>query len=164
MYYSLAENSSTNAPTFLCTRDAYVGYRLYSLSQLPLEKEDEKNLQETKISSWRPPASSSSLLTDMQQDKIEARTHSILMIRRSAQDIRPTFFLQPSLLLSYLTPKLVHRTMVKIGQNHSYHRMVKITLIIVCAIDKTIRSSTHHCRHSIIMVYSHHTGCVNWSC
>ena len=122
----------------------------------PARKASQKNLRKTKISSWRPPASASSLLTDMQQDKIEARTHSILMIRRSAQDIRPKFF--TAIIAAQLSYSKVGAS--DDGQNHSHHRMVKITLIIVCAIDnKTIRSSTHHCCHSIIMVYSHHGLC-----
>ena len=59
-------------------------------------------------------ASSSSQLADMQQDKIEARMHSTILY---CTTVRPQYapnVFTAIVAVSYLTPKLVHRTMVNI--------------------------------------------------
>ena len=60
-------------------------------------------------------ASTSSQLADMQKDKIEARMHSTILFYCTT--VRPRYapnVFTAIVAVSYLTPKLVHRTMVNI--------------------------------------------------
>ena len=93
-------------------------------------------------------------LPDMQQDKIEARMHSITLY---CTMVRPRYapnMFTAIVAVSYLTPKLVHRTMVKIT----------VIIIIVCAIEQY--NNNDQARIIVttrLLWYIVATSCVNWS-
>ena len=90
----------------------------------------------------------------MQQDKIEARMHSIILY---CTMVRPRYapnMFTAIVAVSYLTPKLVLRTMVKIT----------VIIIIVCAIEQYNNNDQAHIIVTTrLLWYIVATSCVNWS-
>ena len=115
----------------------------------PLEKEAKKKLQ-TKISSWRPLLAASWYATG--QDRGTYAQYNPLLY-----DGPPKICAQhvySHRCCCYLTPKLVHRTMVKIT----------VIIIIVCAIEQY--NNNDQARIIVatrLLWYIVATSCVNWS-